>query len=71
MLKENEVAKTIADVAFPIHRQLGPGLLESDYPAIGLFESKRRRPHAKPRSREKEKTQTEKSVLATIVPEVK
>jgi len=38
MLKENEVAKTIVDVAYRIHRQLGPGLLESVYQAVMEYE---------------------------------
>ena len=38
MLKENEVATTIVDVAYHIHRQLGPGLLESVYHAIMKYE---------------------------------
>jgi GxxExxY protein len=43
MLKENEVAKTIVDVAYHIHRQLGPGLLESVYHAIMKYELEKRR----------------------------
>ena len=42
MLKENEVAKVIVDVAYHIHRQLGPGLLESVYHAIMLYELEKR-----------------------------
>jgi GxxExxY protein len=42
MLKENEVAKTIVDVAYHIHRQLGPGLLESVYHAIMKYELEKR-----------------------------
>jgi GxxExxY protein len=42
MLKENEVAKTIVDVAYHIHRQLGPGLLESVYHAITKYELEKR-----------------------------
>jgi GxxExxY protein len=42
MLKENEVARTIVDVAYHIHRQLGPGLLESCYHAIMKFELEKR-----------------------------
>jgi GxxExxY protein len=38
MLKENEVAKVIVDVAYRIHRQLGPGLLESVYQAVMEYE---------------------------------
>ncbi|MFN9979470.1 MAG: GxxExxY protein, partial [bacterium] len=32
-MRENEVAQIIVDVAFLIHKQLGPGLLESVYEA--------------------------------------
>jgi GxxExxY protein len=42
MLKENEVARTIVDVAYQIHRQLGPGLLESCYHAIMKYELEKR-----------------------------
>jgi GxxExxY protein len=42
MLKENEVAKTIVDVAYHIHRRLGPGLLESVYHAIMKDELEKR-----------------------------
>ena len=42
MLKENEVATTIVDVAYQIHRQLGPGLLESCYHAIMKYELEKR-----------------------------
>ena len=42
MLRENEIAKTIVDVAYHIHRQLGPGLLESVYHAIMKYELEKR-----------------------------
>jgi GxxExxY protein len=42
MLKENEVAKVIVDVAYHIHSQLGPGLLESVYHAIMRYELEKR-----------------------------
>ena len=42
MLRENEVAKTIVDVAYHIHRKLGPGLLESVYQAIMKYELEKR-----------------------------
>jgi len=42
MLKENEVAKTIVDVAYHIHRRLGPGLLESCYHAVMKYELEKR-----------------------------
>ena len=42
MLKENEVATTVVDVAYHIHRQLGPGLLESVYHAIMKYELEKR-----------------------------
>jgi GxxExxY protein len=43
MVKENEVATAIVDVAYHIHRQLGPGLLESVYHEIMKYELKKRR----------------------------
>jgi GxxExxY protein len=33
-MSENEIAKIILDVAFKIHKKLGPGLFESVYEAI-------------------------------------
>jgi GxxExxY protein len=42
MLRENEIAKTIVDVAYHIHRQLGPGLLESVYHAVMKCELEKR-----------------------------
>ena len=44
-MKENAVAKTIVDVAYHIHRQLGPGLLESCYHAIMKYELEKRGLH--------------------------
>ncbi len=42
MLRENEVAKAIVDVAYHIHRKLGPGLLESVYHAVMKYELEKR-----------------------------
>lgn len=42
MTRENEVATAIADAAYKIHRTLGPGLLESAYEAVMLYELKKR-----------------------------
>ena len=36
--RENELAKVVVDVALQIHRQLGPGLLESVYLAVMAHE---------------------------------
>jgi GxxExxY protein len=41
-MTENEIATVVLDVAFKIHRTLGPGLLESVYQAILEFELKKR-----------------------------
>jgi len=41
-MHENEVAKIIVDVAYHIHKQLGPGLLESVYEAIMIHELRKR-----------------------------
>ena len=41
-LNENELATVVMDVAFEIHRKLGPGLLESAYRAVLLHELRRR-----------------------------
>ncbi|MDQ7948979.1 MAG: GxxExxY protein [Pedobacter sp.] len=35
---ENEIAKIIVNAAYKIHRQLGPGLLESSYEACLIYE---------------------------------
>lgn len=39
---ENSVAKIIVDVAYQIHKKLGPGLLESAYQTIMVDELKKR-----------------------------
>jgi len=41
-MTENEIAKEVVDVAYHIHRKLGPGLLESVYEAIMASELGRR-----------------------------
>jgi GxxExxY protein len=37
-MSENELSKIALDVAFKIHRELGPGLFESVYDAIMTYE---------------------------------
>ena len=44
-MRENEAAKVVVDVAFPIHKRLGPGLLESVYEAVMLHELRTRSVH--------------------------
>ena len=39
---ENEVATQIVDAAYRIHTQMGPGLLESVYAAVLLYELQQR-----------------------------
>lgn len=41
-MTENEIAKIIVDVAFKIHTQYGPGLLESAYQALMVYELRKR-----------------------------
>jgi GxxExxY protein len=41
-MTENELAAIAVDIAFKIHSQLGPGLLESVYEAIMLYELRKR-----------------------------
>lgn len=41
-MNENELSRIIVDVAFKIHNQLGPGLLESVYEEIMYFELNKR-----------------------------
>src|SRR5262249_48131139 len=42
VMHENEIAKNVVDVAFKIHTRLGPGLLESVYKAVMIYELKKR-----------------------------
>jgi GxxExxY protein len=42
MITENQVAQTILDVAFEVHRRWGPGLLESAYHALLLHGLRKR-----------------------------
>lgn len=44
-MTENEAARIVVDVAFHIHKQLGPGLLESVYEAIMIIELRKRGIH--------------------------
>lgn len=37
-MDENEIAKVVLDVAFKIHKQYGPGLFESVYEEIFMYE---------------------------------
>jgi GxxExxY protein len=41
-MTENELAKIIVDTAYKIHVALGPGLLESVYLAVMIYELKKR-----------------------------
>lgn len=41
-MTENEIAKEIVDVAYHIHRRLGPGLLESVYETVLAYELTKR-----------------------------
>jgi GxxExxY protein len=41
-MTENELARIVVDIAFKIHSRLGPGLLESVYEAIMLYELHKR-----------------------------
>ena len=42
VMTENEIGKQIVDVAVQIHRELGPGLLETVYEVILASELRRR-----------------------------
>ena len=46
-MTENEVAREIVDAAYKIHTTLGPGLLESVYLAVMIYELKQRRGFAR------------------------
>lgn len=41
-MHENELAKIVVDVAYQIHRRLGPGLLECVYQAVMGHELRKR-----------------------------
>ena len=41
-MHENDVAKIVVDSSLKIHNHLGPGLLESDYLTILVFELRKR-----------------------------
>ena len=41
-MTENELARIAVDIAYKIHTRLGPGLLESVYEAILVYELKKR-----------------------------
>jgi len=41
-MTENEIAKIIVDAAYTIHVQTGPGLLESAYEAMMVYELRKR-----------------------------
>lgn len=42
MQRENQIAKEIVDSAYKIHRAIGPGILESAYEAMMIFELQKR-----------------------------
>jgi GxxExxY protein len=41
-MTENEIGKVIVDAAIAVHRELGPGLLETVYEVVLAYELKRR-----------------------------
>ena len=45
MLTHNQIATAIVDAAVAVHRELGPGLLESVYEAVLAYELKQRGLH--------------------------
>jgi GxxExxY protein len=44
-MTENEIGRIVVDAALTIHRELGPGLLESVYEAVLAFELRQRGLH--------------------------
>ncbi len=44
-MNENELAKIVVEVAFHVHKQLGPGLLESVYQKVMAYELRKRALH--------------------------
>ena len=61
-MNENELSKVVLDVAFKIHKELGPGLFESVYEAIMAYELMKEYefecPQAKTNSRDLERCKT-------------
>jgi GxxExxY protein len=47
-MTENELAAMVVDCAYYIHTRLGPGLLESVYQAVMLYELRKRGLHVEP-----------------------
>ena len=41
-MTENEIARQIVDAAYKIHTKFGPGLLESAYEALLIYELRKR-----------------------------
>ncbi len=37
-MRENDIAKIVVNAAFKVHKNLGPGLLESNYQACLVYE---------------------------------
>jgi GxxExxY protein len=48
-MTENEIAKVIVDAAYQIHVRLGPGLLESVYQEVLVYELRKRGLHVLPK----------------------
>lgn len=42
-MNENEIARKVVDAAYHVHRNLGPGLLESVYEKVLVYELNKRR----------------------------
>ena len=42
-MDENDIAKEIVDAAYKIHSSIGPGLLESAYEAMLVYELRKRK----------------------------
>jgi GxxExxY protein len=41
-MNDNEIAREIVDAAYQVHRKLGPGLLESVYETVLVFDLEKR-----------------------------
>ena len=48
-MTENEIATLIVDTAYHIHVRLGPGLLESVYQEVLVYELRKRGLHVQPK----------------------
>jgi GxxExxY protein len=64
-MTENEIAQQIVDAAYKVHRTLGPGLLESAYQAILIYELQKRGLKVEPEKKHQSSTKACNSARAS------